>query len=607
MLLSLITILLEGIVAGSERYRAYCSSTGQRNKSTGRLESSSQQMRPTSSSTAKIVRPFQPTQCPQCSQTTQSTQPSKRTQPTEYPQTTQPIQFLPFQSSPNQMSEAIRSTEEQQRNSRGSQLLRLSSKRDKRQADSGEQFYLQIPSTILLVAYTSLIFISLFLIFRFRSLIKLCTVAYAMVLMTVSFLFLRRSLFRIHTSNLSASTALSDGSPANCGGGLEGLGRLEGSSFSSLEGTGNSGSTGKPACSTARSTGHVGNKTKLKNSKKCWMPSKFKSTFLVALVYGLNLSVSALLAYIWYTNQQNGCFWLYHNTLGILVCLFCVSALRLINFRQIFITFTLLTAADLICVYALQLHGVSVLNELVKQQQLDKRDLNDVEELNVGLNTISRVNLTANGEPVGPVGGSAVDEHVGRSAMGGEPSLDEPDESAMDKPTERPVQETVLDETTLDALAGSSGLDRHIGQIRHQNKLYRIPCVFLIPKSHLLCIDLENVAKLGFGDLIVAGIIASFCFCFDRANGTGMVYFLASLISSLGGLAFMLFVDDLLQANGQPVLLFIVPINFVVLLSLAYHRNESEEFWLSSLANDRSATDRTSAINQPEEVPFEAL
>lgn len=315
------------------------------------------------------------------------------------------------------------------------------------------------------------------------------------------------------------------------------------------------------------------------------MPSKFKNTFITGLIYGLNLSISALLAYIWFANQRNGCFWLYHNALGILVCLFCVSALRLINFRQIFITFTLLTVADLVCVYAFKLHGISVLNEIVKEQKLDKRDLNDVEELNVGQNTINRVNLTDS---------TAVGPYADESSQG-EPALDE---AAVDK--------TILDETSLDE-AGSGGLDRHISQITDQNKLYRIPCVFLIPKSHSLrrCVDLKNTAKLGFGDLIIAGIIASFCFCFDKTKSTSLVYFLASLISSLTGLALMLFVDDLLQANGQPVLLFIVPINFVVLLSLAYRREESDAFWLNTLANDRSLPDTVN--QQPEEVPFEVF
>ena len=184
-----------------------------------------------------------------------------------------------------------------------------------------------------------------------------------------------------------------------------------------------------------------------------------------------------------------------------------------------------------------------MLSEIIKEQKLNKRDLNDVEELNVGQNAISQVNLT-------------------------------------------------------DA---AGGLDKRISQITDQaNKLYRIPCVFIIPKGHSLCVDLKSAAKLGFGDLIIAGIIAAFCFSFDKLKRTNPAYFSTSLAASLASLVVMLLVDDLFQANGQPVLAFIVPANLVVLLLLAYHRGESKEFWAN-------ACDRPVNRQHEEEVPFEVF
>ena len=327
---------------------------------------------------------------------------------------------------------------------------------------------LQIP-TIYILAYICLIFIMLFITYYFRRIIKLYTFIYAILIGIVTFVF----LYKIQCYLVN----------------------------------------------------------------KCADSSKFK--ILKIVIYTLNLVISIFVASTWFMNRLNGCLWLFHNLLGVLVCIFCVTILRLINFRQIFITFSAFTFLDLFFVHLCRLlfDDISLTNSILNARE---------------------------------------------------------------------TREARLDELNLEMTFEKNTIDR-------------IPSIFFIPNANLIslisqnCINLNNVAVIGFGDLISAGIIASYCFYFDKIKkNSNFAYFLISIFASLIGLALMIFINDLFKANGQPVLVFIISINFILLVSLAYFKQELKEFWLNPLnieflsnklsSDERSNRELYSNVNQLEEV-----
>lgn len=355
-----------------------------------------------------------------------------------------------------------------------------------------EQFYnLQI-SIKYILAYICFNFTMLFIIYYFRSIIKLYTFIYVSLIVFISFIYQHNLI--AHTINLFRS--------------------IFSSIFSSM----------LSVDKTEQTSIMIGVK---------------KITFI--LIYSLNLIISLIISYSWYKNRLNGCFWFYHNLIGILICVFCVSVLRLINFRQIFIIFSLFTILDLFFVNfsKVLLNGVSLMDSIAKEhfiERFDKRQgrgLNIVEEeLDVDHNVIN-VNR--------------INHHLNNSTSFKDMKLTK-------------------------------------NQNLEQFTIYRIPSIFFIPKINLIdaineCVNLKSTTIIGFGDLIIAGIIASYCIYFDRIKKTKFLYFLTSITSSLVGLILMMLINDLFKANGQPVLLFIVPINFTFLISLSFFREEFNEFW----------------------------
>lgn len=119
------------------------------------------------------------------------------------------------------------------------------------------------------------------------------------------------------------------------------------------------------------------------------------------------------------------------------------------------------------------------------------------------------------------------------------------------------------------------------------NEHYRVPSIFLVPKISLIdavmlnfsCTHLTHFAIIGFGDLIVGGMIAEYCNYFDKLKRTKCIYFITSITSNLVALILMVLLNDSLKLKGMPALLFLCPINFLSLFTLAFYRQEFREFW----------------------------
>ena len=108
---------------------------------------------------------------------------------------------------------------------------------------------------------------------------------------------------------------------------------------------------------------------------------------------------------------------------------------------------------------------------------------------------------------------------------------------------------------------------------------------------------LKNCVFLGIGDLVIPGFLIKFCRKFDFLKGTNryynasMILYAMSLLSS--GFVMIFF------NHAQPVLLYVFPIMFTGIISLAWIRNEVMDIWLGV---HRANNNRNRATNNHNEI-----
>ncbi|XP_004578434.4 signal peptide peptidase-like 2A isoform X1 [Ochotona princeps] len=109
----------------------------------------------------------------------------------------------------------------------------------------------------------------------------------------------------------------------------------------------------------------------------------------------------------------------------------------------------------------------------------------------------------------------------------------------------------------------------------------KLPVVIRVPKLisfSVMSVCLMPVSVLGFGDIIVPGLLIAYCRRFDIHTGSSSIYYISSTIAYAVGMV-LTFVVLVLMKKGQPALLYLVPCTLITASIVAWRRKEMKKFW----------------------------
>ncbi|XP_004471602.1 signal peptide peptidase-like 2A isoform X2 [Dasypus novemcinctus] len=112
----------------------------------------------------------------------------------------------------------------------------------------------------------------------------------------------------------------------------------------------------------------------------------------------------------------------------------------------------------------------------------------------------------------------------------------------------------------------------------------KLPVVIRVPKLiyfSVMRVCLMPVSILGFGDIIVPGLLIAYCRRFDVHTGSSSIYYVSSTIAYAVGMI-LTFVVLVLMKKGQPALLYLVPCTLITASVVAWRRKEMKKFWKGS-------------------------
>ncbi|KAG7456735.1 hypothetical protein MATL_G00239120 [Megalops atlanticus] len=111
----------------------------------------------------------------------------------------------------------------------------------------------------------------------------------------------------------------------------------------------------------------------------------------------------------------------------------------------------------------------------------------------------------------------------------------------------------------------------------------KLPMVLKVPRlnSSPLALCDRPFSLLGFGDILVPGLLVAYCHRFDILMQSSRIYFVACTIGYGIGLL-VTFVALALMQIGQPALLYLVPCTLLTSLAVALWRRELPLFWTGS-------------------------
>ncbi|XP_041946528.1 signal peptide peptidase-like 2 [Alosa sapidissima] len=111
----------------------------------------------------------------------------------------------------------------------------------------------------------------------------------------------------------------------------------------------------------------------------------------------------------------------------------------------------------------------------------------------------------------------------------------------------------------------------------------KLPMVLKVPRlnSSPLALCDRPFSLLGFGDILVPGLLVAYCHRFDILMQSSRIYFVACTIGYGIGLL-ITFVALALMEMGQPALLYLVPCTLLTSLAVALWRRELPLFWTGS-------------------------
>ncbi|XP_054988727.1 signal peptide peptidase-like 2A isoform X2 [Sorex araneus] len=111
----------------------------------------------------------------------------------------------------------------------------------------------------------------------------------------------------------------------------------------------------------------------------------------------------------------------------------------------------------------------------------------------------------------------------------------------------------------------------------------KIPILIKIPKPaffSVMSLCSISFSLVGFGDIVVPGLLVAYCRRFDVQNGSS-IYYVSSVIAYAVGMI-ITFVALVLMDKGQPALLYLVPCTLITAAVVAWIRKEMEKFWKGS-------------------------
>ncbi|XP_053810247.1 signal peptide peptidase-like 2A isoform X4 [Vidua chalybeata] len=111
----------------------------------------------------------------------------------------------------------------------------------------------------------------------------------------------------------------------------------------------------------------------------------------------------------------------------------------------------------------------------------------------------------------------------------------------------------------------------------------KLPVVIRVPRLEhspsTLC-DLP-FSLLGFGDIIVPGLLVAYCRRFDVQTRSSSIYYISCTIAYAVGMV-LTFIVLALMKMGQPALLYLVPCTLITSSLVAWRRKEMKKFWKGS-------------------------
>ncbi|MGH0168604.1 UNVERIFIED_CONTAM: hypothetical protein FKN15_054832 [Acipenser sinensis] len=111
----------------------------------------------------------------------------------------------------------------------------------------------------------------------------------------------------------------------------------------------------------------------------------------------------------------------------------------------------------------------------------------------------------------------------------------------------------------------------------------KLPMVLKVPRLNFSPLALcdRPFSLLGFGDILVPGLLVAYCHRFDIQVQSSQIYFVACTVAYGIGLL-ITFVALALMQMGQPALLYLVPCTLLTSLGVALWRRELAMFWTGS-------------------------
>uniref|UniRef100_A0A8D0L827 Signal peptide peptidase like 2A n=1 Tax=Sphenodon punctatus TaxID=8508 RepID=A0A8D0L827_SPHPU len=108
----------------------------------------------------------------------------------------------------------------------------------------------------------------------------------------------------------------------------------------------------------------------------------------------------------------------------------------------------------------------------------------------------------------------------------------------------------------------------------------KLPVVVRVPRLEFSVLTLcaKPFSLLGFGDIIVPGLLVAYCRRFDVQTSLSSIYYVSCTIAYAVGMV-LTFVVLALTKMGQPALLYLVPCTLVTSSLVAWKRKEMKKFW----------------------------
>ncbi|XP_064013758.1 signal peptide peptidase-like 2A isoform X2 [Pogoniulus pusillus] len=108
----------------------------------------------------------------------------------------------------------------------------------------------------------------------------------------------------------------------------------------------------------------------------------------------------------------------------------------------------------------------------------------------------------------------------------------------------------------------------------------KLPVVIRVPRLEYSASTLCDMpfSLLGFGDIIVPGLLVAYCRRFDVQTSSSSVYYISCTIAYAIGMV-LTFIVLALMKMGQPALLYLVPCTLITSSLVAWRRKEMKKFW----------------------------